>query len=161
MTINCTILHTAGNDKCIADALSTMKKYQRVSTTEDNLILYSVDSTTIRPSQDVTYNHINLSGHCATSSPASDHQYHNMPPYRAINFTNVNYRFTKCRSRAKTIGHYHRYPYLDKEDVELTNEDDYRLSRSRTRRCLQMNKLCLLYWRSFLRNTKLNVPISI
>ena len=125
MTFNCTIEHNARKDNHIADALSRMHEYLVVSTTEDDLIPYSVDSTTIRPLQEIISNHINFSDHLTTSSPTLDHPYHNMPPRGAINFTHVDCNFNKCRGRAETAGHHHSYSYLDEEDMELNTEDDY------------------------------------
>ena len=125
VTFDCTIEHTAGKDNHIADALSRIYTYLGVSTTEDDLIPHSVDSTTIRPLQQINSNHINLSDHSTTSSPTSNHQYHNMPPCRGINFTHVDCDFNKCRGRAETAGHYHSCLYLYEENMELNSEDDY------------------------------------
>ena len=113
MTFDCTIEHTAGKDNHIADALSRMYKYASVSRTGDDLIPHIVDSTTIRPLQEIISNYINLSDHATTSSPTSNHPYHNMPPHGAINFTDVGCDFNKYRGRAEIAGHHHSFPYLD------------------------------------------------
>ena len=131
MSFDCTIQHTSRKDNHITDALSRMHKYLGVSTTEDDLIPYSVDSTIIRLLQEITSNYINLSDHSTTSSPTSDHPYHNMPPRGAINFTHVDYDFNKCSSRAETVEHYRSCPYLDEEAMELTSEDDYEVIKKK------------------------------
>ena len=119
--------HTAGNDNHIADSLSSMDKYPGVSTTEDNLIPCSVDSTTIRPWQEITSNHIKLSDHSTTSYPTSNHPYYNMLSREAINCHHVDCDFNKCSGRAETTGHCHSCSYLDEEDMQLTSEDDYEI----------------------------------
>ena len=73
-----------------------MQKYPGVSTTEDDRIPHSIDSATIRPLQEITSNHINLSDYSTTFSPTSNHPYHNIPSCRAINFTHVDCNFNKC-----------------------------------------------------------------
>ena len=125
MTFDCTIEHTAGKDNHIIYALSRMYKYPGVSTTENDLIPHSVDSTTIRPLQEITNNHINLSDHSTTSSSTSNHPDHNMPPRGAINFTHVDCDFNKCRGRAEIAGHHHSCLYLHEEDMEVTSKNDY------------------------------------
>ena len=127
MTFGCTIEHTAGKDNHFADALSRMHKYPGVSTTEDDHIPHRLDSTTIRPLQEINSNHINFSDHSATSTPTYNHPYHNMPYCGAINFTHVDGDFNKCRGRAENCGHYHSCPYLEEEDMEHHSEDDYKL----------------------------------
>ena len=117
--------HTAGKHNHIVDTLSRMPKCPGISTTKDDLILHSVDSTTITPLQEINSNHINLSDHSTTSSSTLAHLCHNMPPCRAMNFTHVDCDFNKCRSRAKIAGHHHSGPYLDEEDMEVTSKDDY------------------------------------
>ena len=124
MTFDCTIEHTAGKENDIADSLSRMHKDPGISTTKDDLIPYSVDCTTIRPLQDITSYHINLSDHSATPSPTSNHPSHNMSSHRAINFNHVDCNFNNCSGRAETAGHNHSCLYLDEEDMELTSEDD-------------------------------------
>ena len=125
MTLDYTIEHTVGKDNYIADALSRMHKYTGLSTTKDNLIPHSVNSTTIKPLQEITTHHINLSDHSTTSSPTSNHLYHNMPSHGAINCNHVNCDFNKCRGRAKIAARHHSCPYLDEENMEDTSEDDY------------------------------------
>ena len=88
------------------------------------LISHTVDSTTIRPLQDITSNHINLLDHSTTSSPTSNHHYANMPSRGDIHFTHVDCNFDKCRGRAEPSSHHYSYLYPDEEDVELTSEDD-------------------------------------
>ena len=51
MTFNCTIEHTTTKDKHITDAISTMYQYSTASTTNNDCIRHSVDSTTIRSLQ--------------------------------------------------------------------------------------------------------------
>ena len=131
MTIDYTITHTAEKDNDIADAISRMYKYSGVSTTEDDLIPHSVDSTTFRPLQDITSNHIYRSAQSTTSSLGSDNSYHNMSPCRSINLTHVDYDINKSRGRAETTGHYHSCPHLDVEDMELCSEDDYEVSKKK------------------------------
>ena len=127
MTFNYTIEHIAGKDNHIADTLSRMHKYLGISATEDDLIPHSVDSTTGKPLQEITTNHINLSDHSTTSSPTPNHSYHNMPSRGAINFNDVNCDFHKCRGRAETARHHHSCPYPDEEHMELTSKDDYKV----------------------------------
>ena len=50
-----------------------------------------------------------------------------MPSCGAINYTYVNLIFNTCKGRAKTTGHHYSCPYLDKEDMELNNEDNYKV----------------------------------
>ena len=102
-----------------------MYTYLGVSTTEDDLIPHSVDSTTIRPLQEITSNHINLADHSTISSSTSNYPYHKMPSRGAINYNHVHYDFNKCRDRAEVTGRHHRCPYLDEEDMEVASEDDY------------------------------------
>ena len=104
-----------------------MHKYRGISTTEYDLIPYSVDSTTIRPLQEITSNHINLSDHSTTSSPTSNHIYNNMLSHRAINFNQVDCDFYKGRGKAETAGHHYSCPYVDEEDMELTSKDNYKV----------------------------------
>jgi hypothetical protein len=125
MTFDCHIEHTAGKDNHIADALSRMHKYPGITTTEDDFIPHRIDSTVIRPLQEITSNHIYLSEHSSTSTPSSYHSENNMPSRGAINFHHVDCDFNKCRGRSETVGHHHSCPYLDEEDMELTSEDDY------------------------------------
>ena len=106
-----------------------MYKYPVVSTTEDELIPHSVDSTTIRPLQQIVSTDINLSDQSTTSKPTSDHLYYIMLSFKDIDFTHVTYNFNKCRERAETAGHYYSCLYLDEEDMELTSEDDYEVSK--------------------------------
>ena len=79
MTFDSSIKHTAEKDNYIADALSRMNKYPHVSTTEDDFIPHSVDSTTAKPLQEIPSNYINLSDHCIISCPTSNHLYHSTP----------------------------------------------------------------------------------
>ena len=127
MTFDCNIEHTAGKDNHIADALSRMHKYPGVTTTKDDLIPHSVDSTTIRPLQEITSNQINLSDHSTIYSPTSNHPYHNMPPGGAINFTHVDCDYNNCRGRAEIAGPHRSCPYLDEENMEVSREDDYQV----------------------------------
>ena len=124
MMCDCTIEHTARKDNDITDAGSRIHKYASVSTIEDDLILHSVDSTTIRTSQEITSNHIKLSDHSITFSLMSKHPYYNMPPCGAVNFTDIDCELNTYRDRAETAAHNHSCTYLDQEDVELTSEDD-------------------------------------
>ena len=101
-----------------------MHKYAGISTTEDDLISYSVDTTTIRPLQEMTSKHINLSNDSTTSSPTSNHPYHNMLSCRAINFNHVDSDFNKCRGTAEIAGHHYSCLYLDVEEMEVTSEHD-------------------------------------
>ena len=123
--LDCSMKHTAGKHNHIVDTLSRMPKCPGISTTKDDLILHSVDSTTITPLQEINSNHINLSDHSTTFSAASNHLYHNMPSRGAINFNNVYCNFNKCRGRAEIARHHLSCPYLDEEDMEVTSEDDY------------------------------------
>ena len=93
MTFDGTIEYTAGKDNHIADALSRMHKYPSISATEDDLIPQSIDSTTIKPLQEITSNHINLSDHSTTSSPTLNYPYHILQSCGAINFTHVDCDF--------------------------------------------------------------------
>ena len=124
MSFNCTMEHTVTKDNHITDALLGMHKYPGVSTTADNFIPHIVVSTTISPLQEITSNHINLSDHSGTCSPPSNHQYNNIAPSRAINFTHVDCNFKKCKGRAETVVHHHSCTYLVEENMELTSEDD-------------------------------------
>ena len=119
--------HNARKDNHIAGAQSRMHKYPAVFTTEDELIPYSVNSTTIRPLQEITSNHINLSDSSTTSSPTSNYASYNMPSCGAINFNHVDCDFNKCRGRAEIAGHYHSCPNLDEEDMEVTSKNAYEL----------------------------------
>ena len=125
MTFVYTIEHIAGKDNHIADTLSRVHKYPGVSSIEDDLIPYSVDSTTIRPLPEITSNHINLSNHSTTSSPTSNNSYQNMPSRGSINFNHVDCDFNKGRGRAEIAVHHHCCPYLDQEDMEISSEDVY------------------------------------
>ena len=127
ITFDCSIEHTARKDNHIADALSRIYKYPGISTTEDDLIPHNIDFTTIRPLQEITSNHINLSDHSTTSSPTSNLPYHNMPPCGAINFTHVDCDFNKYRGRAEIVRQHHSCPYLDKEDMVVSREDNYKV----------------------------------
>ena len=127
MPFDYTIKHTARKDNPIAHALSRMHKYLVASTTKNNLISHSIDSTTIRPLQGINCNHINLSDHSTISCPTLDHYYHNMPLCGAINFAHGNCNFNKCRGRAKIAGHHYSCPYLDEEHMELTSKDNYKV----------------------------------
>ena len=102
-----------------------MHKYPGISTTKDDLISYSADSTTIKPLLEITGNHINLSDYYTTSSPTPDHPYLTIPSCRAINFMHVCCDLNKCRGTAESARHNHSYPYLYEADMELTSEDDY------------------------------------
>ena len=121
MTFDCTIKHTAGKDTYITDTFSRIYKYLCISTTKDNLIPYSIDSTTIRPFQEITIRHINVSDCSTTSSSTSGHTCNNMLARGAINFTCIDCDFNKCRGGAETTGHYHSCSLLDEEDMELTS----------------------------------------
>ena len=130
MSFDCIIEHTAGKDNHIADTLSRMHKYSGIFITEDNFIPYSVDSTSIRPLQEINSNYINLSDHSTTSPSTSNHQCHNIPPHAAINFTHVECDFHKCRGTAETARHNHSCLYRDEEDMQLTSEDDYEVIKT-------------------------------
>ena len=47
-----------------------------------------------------------------------------MPPCRGINFTHVKCKFRKCGAQAESSGHHHSCPYIDKEAMEITKEDN-------------------------------------
>ena len=104
-----------------------MHKYPAVSTTKDNLIPHRIDSTTIRPVQKITSNHINLSDYSTIASSTSNQLYYYMPLCRAINFTHVNCNYDKCRGRTETTGHYYSCPYPNEKDIGLTSEDNYKV----------------------------------
>ena len=116
---------TAGQDNHTTDAFSSMQKSADVSTSEYNLISHSINSTTIRPLQEITSNYINLSDYSITSSPTSDHPCHKMPSCGAINFTYVNCLCNKCRDRANNGKHHYSCLYVDKEDIKFSRENDY------------------------------------
>ena len=122
-----TIKHMTKKDNHIVGALTRMDKYLGASTIKDHLIPHSIDSITIRPLQEITTYHINLSDHSTSASPTCDHLNHNMAFHKAINFTNVDYNFNKCRGRPETTRQHHSCLYLDEEHMELTNKNDYKV----------------------------------
>ena len=129
MTFDWDIVQTAEKDHHIVDAFYRMHKYSLISTSEDDLIPHSVVSTTIKPLQEITSNHINLSGYSITSSPTSNWPFSKMPPHGAINFPYVDSNLNKCSGRAITARHHHSCPYLDKEDMELISEDNDQVNK--------------------------------
>ena len=50
-----------------------------------------------------------------------------MLPRRGINLTYIDYDFNKGKWRAETAGHHYSCLYLDKEDMEFTSEDNYKV----------------------------------
>ena len=127
MSWDCIIEQTARKDKHIADALSRMEKYPGVSTTKDDLIPHIIAFINIRPLQEITSNHINLSDQSATSSHISKYPFYNMPGCRDINFTNVNCEVNKCKSRAEIAEHHDGCRYLNEEDMQLNSADNHKI----------------------------------
>ena len=124
MTFDCTTKHTARKDYHITDALSRMHKYAGVSNTKDNLIPYVVDSTSIRPLQEITSKHMKLSDYSTISSPTLNHPDHNMPSCGDIKSIHVDCDLNNCRGRAGAARHHHSSPYLNEADMETSSNDD-------------------------------------
>ena len=161
ISFDCGIEHAARINNHIVDALSSMYTYLEVFFTKDDLMSYSVGSTTIRLLQEITSTHINLSDHSTTLSTISKHPYHNLTPSRAVNVPYVDCDLSKYRGRGETTGHYHSCLYLDEENTNSSAELPAKLSGRGSTRCLQMKNLCHLFQWSFLRSTKPSLPMSI
>ena len=162
MTFDCSIEHNVGKNNHIADSLCRMHKCPSVSTSEDDLIPHSVDSTTNRPLQEITSNYINLSDHSATSSPTSNKPHYKMPPRGGIDFTHVDCDFNRHRGRAEIDGRHHSYPHLDEEDMEVTSEDDNKVIKKEDKDVSSdEDLLCLILEKLFERYKALSTNVNL
>ena len=109
-----TIVHTAGKENYIADAL--FRNYKRPSTSmqEEDYIPQSIDNTTLHrapslptPSNTITCNHISV-------PPLTPE----MSEYlsSASNFSHTDCEYNLCRSSGKAAGHHHSRHYQDDND---------------------------------------------
>ena len=161
MTFDCTIQHTAGKDNHMADTVSRIQKYSGISTTEDKLIPDSVDSITIRPSQEISSNYINLSNYSTISSPTSNWPYTKMLRSGAINVTHVDFDFNRSRGRAETDRYQNSCPYVGEEDMELNSKDDYEVIKKEDKVVHSDEKPLSAIPEELARSTKPLLPISI
>ena len=104
-----TIVHTAGKENFIADAIST--NYKRIGTTtvEENFTPESIDNSTLHrtptlpaPPNTNTCNHLSLP---PLTTDMSEYQ------SSASDFSHTHSQYYLCRSRGKAAGNYQTYPY--------------------------------------------------
>ena len=161
MTLDYAIEHTAGKVNYIVDALSRMHKYPGVPTTKDDHITDRVDSTAIRPFQEITSN---LSIFQTTLPqlllPQATHTTICHPAEPLISLMST-VTLTSAKAKTKPPDTTTAAHILMKRIWNSTARMPMRSSRRRTMRCLLTTHLCLSYWRTFSRSAKPTLLMSI
>ena len=111
-----TIVHTAGKENYIADALSSNYKRPSTSTAEEDYIPQRIDNTTLLraptlaiPANTITCNHFSIP---ALIPDMSEYQ------SSASDISHTDCEYNLGRSRGKAAGHHLSYPYQDDNDWE-------------------------------------------
>ena len=111
-----TIVHTAGKENYIADALFRHYKRPSTSTEEEDYIPQSIDNTLLQrapslptPPNTITCNQFSIPPLTPEMSEYTS---------SASDFSHTDCEYNLCRSRSQAAGHHHSCPYQEDDDRE-------------------------------------------